>query len=234
MSSTRQFDHHLIATKRGQLHDPAQSTVSFGVAPHWKRVLKRILDFTLALTLLVIYSPLFAVVAILIKLTSRGPVFFVQERIGLNKRKFRLLKFRTMVVDAEKRMAELEHLNEASGPVFKIKNDPRVTRLGRLLRRTSIDEFPQLINVFRGDMSMVGPRPLPVRDVNGFNQEWQRRRFSVIPGITCLWQINGRNNVDFDRWMQLDLYYIDHWSLWLDLKILLKTVPAVIKGSGAS
>ncbi len=223
-----------MATGPERLDDPSPSKVPFGAASRWKRWFKRSLDFTLALTLLVICSPLVAVVALLVKLTSRGPVFFVQERVGLNKRKFPLLKFRTMVADAEKRLAELEHLNEASGPVFKIKNDPRVTKLGRLLRRTSIDEIPQLINVLHGAMSLVGPRPLPVRDVNGFNKEWQRRRFSVIPGITCLWQINGRNNVDFEKWMQLDLYYIDHWSLWLDLKILLKTVPAVIKGSGAS
>jgi exopolysaccharide biosynthesis polyprenyl glycosylphosphotransferase len=223
-----------MATRSEHPADPSPLQVPFGAASQWKRSFKRSLDFALALTLLVVCSPLFAVVALLVKLTSRGPVFFVQERVGLNKRKFPLLKFRTMVADAEKRIAELEHLNEASGPVFKIKNDPRITKLGRFLRRTSIDEIPQLINVLHGAMSLVGPRPLPVRDVNGFNKEWQRRRFSVIPGMTCLWQINGRNHVDFEKWMQLDLYYIDHWSLWLDLKILLKTVPAVIKGSGAS
>ena len=138
-----------------------------------------------------------------------------------------------MVVDAEARMREVEHLNEVSGPVFKITKDPRITPLGRFLRKTSIDELPQLINVLKGDMSLVGPRPLPVRDYEGFNEDWQRRRFSVRPGITCLWQVSGRSSISFDRWMELDLQYIDKWSLWLDLQILLQTIPAVLKGSGA-
>ena len=139
-----------------------------------------------------------------------------------------------MVPDAEKLMAALEKDNEASGPVFKMKNDPRITRLGRALRKSSIDELPQLFNVLKGDMSLVGPRPLPVRDYEGFNEDWQRRRFSVKPGITCLWQVNGRSGISFDEWMLLDLQYMDEWSLWLDLKILAKTVPAVIKGEGAA
>ena len=144
-----------------------------------------------------------------------------------------MYKFRTMVKDAEERIKQLEHLNEVSGPAFKIKKDPRVTRIGRFLRTTSIDELPQLFNVLKGDMSLVGPRPLPVRDYEGFNQDWQRRRFSVRPGITCLWQVNGRSSVPFDKWMQLDLQYIDKWSLRLDMEILLRTIPAVLKGSGA-
>lgn len=131
-------------------------------------------------------------------------------------------------------MREVEHLNEVSGPVFKIKNDPRVTAIGKLLRKTSIDELPQLFNVLKGDMSLVGPRPLPIRDYEGFNEDWQRRRFSVKPGITCLWQILGRSSIPFEKWMQLDLQYIDKWSLWLDFKILLQTIPAVLRGSGAA
>jgi lipopolysaccharide/colanic/teichoic acid biosynthesis glycosyltransferase len=161
-------------------------------------------------------------------------VFFLQERLGLNKRRFEIYKFRTMAADAESRMKEIEHLNEVSGPVFKIKNDPRMTTIGKFLRSTSIDELPQLFNVLKGDMSLVGPRPMAVRDYEGFNEDWQRRRFSVRPGITCLWQVLGRNSIPFEQWMELDLKYIDGWSLWLDFQILLKTIPAVLKGSGAS
>jgi lipopolysaccharide/colanic/teichoic acid biosynthesis glycosyltransferase len=139
-----------------------------------------------------------------------------------------------MVAEAEARMREIEHLNEVSGPVFKIKNDPRITPIGKFLRKTSIDELPQLFNVLRGEMSLVGPRPLPLRDYEGFNQDRQRRRFSVKPGITCLWQIRGRSSIPFEQWMELDLQYIDKWSLWLDLEILMRTIPAVLKGSGAA
>jgi len=178
--------------------------------------------------------PLFVLTAVLIRLTSRGPAVFVQKRLGLNKRHFGIYKFRTMVVDAEKRMKEIEHLNEVTGPVFKIKNDPRITPLGRFLRKTSIDELPQLFNVLKGDMSLVGPRPLPIRDYEGFNEDWQRRRFSVRPGITCLWQIGGRSSISFEKWMELDLQYIDKWSLKLDMEILVKTIPAVLRGSGAA
>jgi exopolysaccharide biosynthesis polyprenyl glycosylphosphotransferase len=200
----------------------------------WEALAKRAIDFSFSLALLLVFSPLLAFITLAIKFSSSGPVFFVQERLGLNKRRFRLFKFRTMVPDAEAKIAELEHLNEVDGPAFKIKDDPRVTKIGKILRRTSFDELPQLINVLKGDMSLVGPRPLPVRDYNGFNQDWQRRRFSVTPGLTCLWQVNGRSNLDFEKWMQLDMEYIDHWSLWLDLKILFWTIPAVLKGSGAS
>lgn len=195
---------------------------------------KRLLDFVLSSLLLLVLSPVMLVAAAAIKLGSPGPVFFVQERVGLNKRKFAFYKFRTMVADAEARQKDLEHLNEVSGPVFKIQNDPRITRIGRFLRKSSIDELPQLFNVLRGDMSLVGPRPLPVRDYAGFSADWQRRRFSVRPGITCLWQVNGRNAIPFDSWMQLDMQYIDEWSLLLDMKILIKTVPAVIRGAGAA
>ncbi len=154
----------------------------------------------------------------MIRAGSPGPAFFRQERLGLNKRRIRVYKFRTMVKDADKKQTELEALNEAEGPVFKIKNDPRITPLGKFLRKASIDELPQLLNVLKGDMSLVGPRPLPVRDFEGFDEDWHRRRFSVRPGLTCLWQVNGRSNTSFDKWMKLDMAYIDNWSIWLDLK----------------
>lgn len=198
-----------------------------------KLTIKRTLDIIISALLLIILSPLALIAAIAIKIDSPGPVHFLQERVGLNKRIFRMYKFRTMADGAEKRQDELEKMNEAIGPVFKIKNDPRITRVGKILRKTSIDEIPQLFNVLRGDMSLVGPRPLPVRDYNGFSQDWQRRRFSVRPGITCLWQVNGRSNTSFEHWMKLDMEYIDSWTLKLDLKILLLTVPAVLRGSGA-
>jgi len=139
-----------------------------------------------------------------------------------------------MVTNAEEMMSQLEQLNEVSGPVFKIKDDPRITAIGKWLRRTSIDELPQFFNVLKGDMSLVGPRPLPMRDYQGFNEDWQRRRFSVRPGITCLWQVQGRSSIAFEQWMELDIQYLDEWSLWLDLKILARTIPAVVKGSGAA
>jgi exopolysaccharide biosynthesis polyprenyl glycosylphosphotransferase len=200
----------------------------------WPIVAKRLLDIVTSLASLVLLSPIFLIVALLIKLDSRGPVFFVQKRVGLNKRRFRMYKFRTMVVDAETRQFELEKRNEADGPVFKIKEDPRITRVGKFLRKFSIDELPQFFNVLCGDMSLVGPRPLPVRDYEGFEQDWQRRRFSVRPGLTCLWQINGRSTVSFKHWMDLDMRYIDQWSLWLDIIILVKTIPAILRGTGAA
>jgi exopolysaccharide biosynthesis polyprenyl glycosylphosphotransferase len=207
-------------------------------SPHssdgWPMVCKRLLDISVSLLLLIALSPIFMIVAILIKWDSPGPVFFIQVRVGLNKRRFHMYKFRTMMDGAENKQSELESLNEADGPAFKIKNDPRITRLGRFLRRTSIDELPQFLNVLKGDMSLVGPRPLPIRDYQGFNQDWVRRRFSVRPGITCLWQVNGRSSVSFQKWMELDLHYIDHWSFWLDVKLIAKTIPAVWRGAGAT
>ena len=152
----------------------------------------------------------------------------------MNKRQFRIFKFRTMIANAEQLQDDLLSMNDMTGPVFKIKKDPRVTALGRVLRKTSIDELPQLLNVLNGDMSLVGPRAMSLRDYQLFEQDWQRRRFSVRPGITCLWQVNGRNSLPFDKWMELDMQYIDTWSLWLDFKILAQTVPAVLRGTGAA
>jgi exopolysaccharide biosynthesis polyprenyl glycosylphosphotransferase len=195
---------------------------------------KRQVDFAGSAALLLLLSPMLVAIAIAIKLTSEGPVFFTQERIGLNKRRFMLYKFRTMVVDAEKMLASLEKMNEVSGPVFKIKRDPRITSIGRFLRKSSLDELPQLINVLKGEMSLVGPRPLAMRDYRGITEDWQRRRLSVVPGMTGLWQVMGRSSIPFDRWMELDLEYIDNWSLMQDLKICVKTIPAVMRGTGAS
>jgi lipopolysaccharide/colanic/teichoic acid biosynthesis glycosyltransferase len=195
---------------------------------------KKVYDYAGAFVLTVVLSPLLFLIALAIKLTSRGPVIFVQERLGFNKRRFRLYKFRTMVPGAEQQMDELEQYNEMGGAAFKIKNDPRMTPVGRVLRKFSLDELPQLWNVLKGDMSLVGPRPLPERDFHGFDTDWHRRRFSVKPGLTCLWQVSGRNRLTFDEWMALDLRYIDNWSPLLDAAILLKTVPAVFIGHGAS
>lgn len=228
------FNLSLARAKVELFEDEPVITLSTGAMQGWPVLAKRLLDCSVALVLLTALAPLFLLTAILIKLTSPGPVFFVQERVGLGKRKFRLYKFRTMVADAERQQAGLEHLNEVSGPVFKIANDPRVTPVGRFLRKASIDELPQLINVLKGDMSLVGPRPLPVRDYQGFDQDWHRRRFSVRPGITCLWQVNGRSSLPFEQWMKLDMEYIDRWSFWMDLKILARTVPAVLRGGGAA
>lgn len=207
-------------------------TVHSGPDDGARLMIKRALDVTGSAVGLVLLAPLFALVALAIKLDSPGPVFFIQERVGQFRRRIRVWKFRTMGPDAEQRQAELESRNEASGPVFKIAADPRVTRVGRVLRRTSIDELPQLINVLLGDMSLVGPRPLPVRDVERIDVRWHRRRFSVKPGITCLWQIESREP-EFDHWIRLDMQYIDNWSLALDLKILARTIPAVLSGQGA-
>jgi exopolysaccharide biosynthesis polyprenyl glycosylphosphotransferase len=208
-------------------------TIRSGPPDGWQLLAKRLIDFCGSALLLLAMAPVFAIVAMLIKLDSPGPVFFRQERVGLNKRRFRLFKFRTMMDGADKQQLLLERLNEAEGPVFKIKDDPRITRIGKFLRRFSIDELPQLFNVLRGDMSLVGPRPLPVRDIERIDAQWHKRRLSVKPGVTCLWQVNGRSNVNFDHWVQMDLEYIDKWSLGLDIRILLKTIPAVLKGSGA-
>lgn len=200
----------------------------------WPALAKHALDFVGAFVLLAVLSLPMTVVALLIRVTSPGPVLFRQQRSGLNGQPFTMLKFRSMQTDAEQRKHELDTLNEMTGPVFKVTNDPRITPLGTFLRRYSIDEWPQLINVLRGEMSLVGPRPLPVDETLRFNDLAHRRRLSVKPGLTCLWQVSGRNNVrDFREWVRLDLEYIDNWSLWLDIKILIRTIPAVFAGTGA-
>ena len=207
------------------LHDPERNGVLV--------LAKRFIDILVSTIALIVLMPVFIGIALAIRLSSPGPILFLQERLGIAKRRFKICKFRTMVVDAEAQMAKVEHLNQTSGPTFKLDHDPRITPIGAFLRKTSLDELPQLFNVWLGDMSLVGPRPLPLRDYRGFSEDWHRRRFSVKPGITCLWQVSGRSSIGFEEWMQLDMDYIDRWSIWLDLKILAQTIPAVVKGSGA-
>jgi exopolysaccharide biosynthesis polyprenyl glycosylphosphotransferase len=200
----------------------------------WALMVKSIIDRTIAVVLLIPGSILFLIAAVGIRLTSPGPIIFRQTRAGRHGKPFTMYKFRSMHSDAEMRRAELEAFNEMSGPVFKVEKDPRITKFGSWLRKTSIDELPQLINVLQGHMSLVGPRPLPIYEVEKFENTAQRRRLSVKPGLTCLWQVSGRNKVtDFSEWVKLDLKYIDNWSIWLDLKILLKTIPVVLLGLGA-
>ena len=202
------------------------------VRPVAERV-KRTMDIVGASIGLTFLAPLFVVVALLVKLSSRGPVFFGQLRVGQHGRMFRMLKFRSMVMDAEKHQKELLDANEQEGPVFKIRRDPRITRIGAFIRRYSIDELPQLINILKGDMAIVGPRPPILREVQQY-ETWQRRRLSVRPGLTCFWQVSGRNEIGFDEWMDLDLKYVDQWTLATDIRLILKTIPAVFAGSGAS
>ncbi|MHB8522532.1 MAG: sugar transferase [Limisphaerales bacterium] len=201
----------------------------------WQALAKHVVDVVFGFILLVVLGlTVMWWVALWIRLTSQGPILFRQQRSGLNGHPFTMLKFRSMVTDAEQRKHELMVLNEMTGPVFKVSNDPRVTRVGRFIRKWSIDELPQLFNVLRGEMSLVGPRPLPVDEVKRFEELAHRRRLSVKPGLTCLWQVSGRNQVtNFNEWVRLDLEYIDNWSLWLDFKILLRTIPAVFSGAGA-
>ncbi len=201
-------------------------------AKEWQLFLKRLMDIVVSLIALSLFSPLMLIVAILLKVTSKGPIFFKQTRAGLKGRKFTLYKFRSMVVDAEARKNELLTQNEMDGPVFKIKSDPRITPIGYFLRKTSIDELPQFINVLKGDMSIVGPRPPLPSEVENY-QIWQRRRLSLKPGITCIWQVSGRNKIGFDEWMKMDLDYIDRWSLLLDVRIFFKTFIVVLVGYGA-
>ena len=219
----------IVVERIGDVHLTAFADVAM---KGWQRVVKRIMDIVGSLILIILLSPLFLIIALAVKLSSPGPVFFLQERIGRNGRKFKMIKFRSMYADAEKRLAEFLDKNEATGPIFKMKRDPRVTPVGRILRRFSLDELPQLFNVLVGQMSLVGPRPPLEREVKQY-EKWQLRRIDVTPGMTGLWQISGRSDLPFEKMVELDIYYIEHWSLWLDIKILLKTIPAVISGKGA-
>lgn len=228
------FKTQLSRTSFDDFH--GRPVMVFRTAPEasWQSLCKQVFDFLFALVCVIVLSPLFVLVALSIKLTSPGPILFRQQRCGLNGHPFTIFKFRTMVTNAEQRKQELAAMNEMSGPVFKVSNDPRVIPIGKFLRKFSIDEWPQFFNVLRGEMSVVGPRPLPVDEVKRFDDMAHRRRLSVRPGMTCLWQVSGRNEVkDFKDWVRLDLEYIDNWSLWLDLKILWRTVPIVLAGTGA-
>lgn len=196
------------------------------------RVVKRLVDFVASSLGLLFLTPLFILVGLMVKVTSPGSIFYAWNVIGRGGRPFRGYKFRTMVVNADELKLQLGEMNEMKGPVFKMENDPRITSIGRFLRKHSIDELPQLWSVLKGDMSLVGPRPAGPHEWVDY-EPWQRRKLSVTPGITCLWQVSGRNKIsDFDEWVRLDLEYIDNWSLWLDFKILCRTVRAVLSGTG--
>lgn len=186
-------------------------------------VIKRVIDVVCSFVGVLVLSPLFVVIAIIIKFTSKGPVFFSQKRVGRDGKEFKMYKFRSMVVNAEELKEKLEAQNEMSGPMFKMKDDPRVTKVGKFIRKTSIDELPQLFNVLKGDMSLVGPRPSLPKEVAQF-EDWMYRRLEVKPGLTCYWQVSGRNNIDFEDWMKLDIKYVKEKNLWIDIKLICKTV----------
>jgi lipopolysaccharide/colanic/teichoic acid biosynthesis glycosyltransferase len=193
---------------------------------------KRAFDLVVSIGLIILAVPVWALIALVVKLDSPGPIFYRDRRVGLGEREFGMFKFRSMYIDAASRQGALESSNEASGPLFKIKDDPRVTRVGRFMRRYSIDELPQVLNVARGEMSLVGPRPLPLRDFVQL-EDWHRKRYLVLPGMTGLWQVSGRIELTFDDLVRLDFYYLENWSIWLDISILAKTLPAVLHRRGA-
>lgn len=230
--STDFFDLEIASGVPKELDGLNYVTFTTRILKEGELFVKRVFDVLFSSSILVISGPLLVATIIAIKASSKGPVFFKQTRCGLNGRKFTLYKLRSMVPDAEARLKELKAFNEMSGPVFKMANDPRLTSLGKFLRRTSLDEFPQFWNVLKGDMSIVGPRPPLPQEVEQY-QPWQKRRLSMKPGITCTWQVLGRNRIDFEDWMKMDLRYIDRWSLWLDLKIFFMTVVAVLTRRGA-
>ena len=224
-----------LLVQRGE-YVPGQGAPLFELRPPvltgWDWAVKRGFDLLVSALVVVIGLPVWLLVALAIKVDSRGPVFFVDRRIGVGEREFGMLKFRTMIADAADRQSELETENEAEGALFKIRDDPRVTRVGRFLRRFSLDEIPQVVNVVKGEMSLVGPRPLPLRDYQ-LLEDWHRRRYGVLPGMTGLWQISGRSGLSFDELVRLDFTYIENWSIWLDISIIVKTIPAVITRRGA-
>jgi exopolysaccharide biosynthesis polyprenyl glycosylphosphotransferase len=224
-----------LLVQRGE-YVPGEGTPLFELRPPvltgWDWAVKRTFDVVVSALVLVLGLPIWTVLALAVKLTSRGPVLYVDRRIGVGEREFGMLKFRTMVADAPARQAELERSNEAGGALFKIRDDPRVTRVGRVLRRFSLDEIPQILNVLRGEMSLVGPRPLPLRD-HRLLEDWHRRRYAVLPGMTGLWQISGRSGLSFDDLVRLDFTYLENWSIWLDITIIARTLPAVAAGRGA-
>jgi exopolysaccharide biosynthesis polyprenyl glycosylphosphotransferase len=224
-----------LLVQRGE-YVPGQGAPLFELRPPvltgWEWLVKRGFDLVVSALVIVIGLPLWLLIALAIKLGSRGPIFFVDRRIGVGEHEFPMLKFRTMVAEASKLQQNLEAENEAEGALFKIRDDPRVTRVGRLLRRFSLDEIPQVVNVLKGEMSLVGPRPLPLRDYK-LLEDWHRRRYGVLPGMTGLWQISGRSGLSFDDLVRLDFTYLENWSIWLDISIIVKTIPAVIMRRGA-
>jgi lipopolysaccharide/colanic/teichoic acid biosynthesis glycosyltransferase len=223
----------LAGIERGEAAPPESMRLGgLHAAPTWKLGLKRATDIALSLCLLLLTLPILLITALAVGISSRGSVFYVQERVGRGSGRFRMVKFRSMFADADERLPELSEQNQKSGPIFKLDNDPRVTRVGRVIRKLSIDELPQLLNVLRGDMSMVGPRPPLPREVDEYRPT-DRQRLTVTPGLTCIWQVSGRSELDFDEWMAMDLEYIDSWSLVLDLRLMLRTVPAILIARGA-
>lgn len=211
-----------------QLELESESSMEFSLY----EVVKRLIDVVCSFLGVLLLSPLFIIIAIIIKTTSKGPVFFSQKRVGKNGKEFDMYKFRSMVVNAEELKEKLEAQNEMSGPMFKIKDDPRVTKIGKFIRKTSIDELPQLWNVLKGDMSLVGPRPSLPKEVAQFDK-WMNKRLEVKPGLTCYWQVSGRNNIDFEDWMKLDIKYVDERSTWIDIKLIFKTIGVLFGDKNA-
>jgi exopolysaccharide biosynthesis polyprenyl glycosylphosphotransferase len=224
-----------LLVQRGE-YVPGEGAPLFELRPPvltgWDWAVKRTFDIVVSLLVLVLGLPLWLLVTLAVKLTSPGPLLYVDRRMGVGEREFGMLKFRTMVAGAAEKQAELEQANEAGGALFKIRDDPRVTAVGRVLRRLSLDEIPQIVNVLRGEMSLVGPRPLPMRD-HRLLHDWHRRRYAVLPGMTGLWQISGRSGLTFDDLVRLDFTYLENWSIWLDITIIAKTIPAILTGRGA-
>ncbi|MFO7573152.1 MAG: sugar transferase [Gaiellaceae bacterium] len=224
-----------LLVQRGE-YVPGQGAPLFELRPPvltgWDWAVKRVFDLVASVLIGILFLPLWLLIALAVKLDSRGSVLFVDRRVGIGEREFGMLKFRTMVAGADAQQSNLEAANEAEGALFKIRDDPRVTRVGRVLRRLSLDEIPQILNVLRGEMSLVGPRPLPLRDYR-LLEDWHRARYSVLPGMTGLWQISGRSGLSFDDLVRLDFTYIENWSIWLDITIIARTIPAVLTGRGA-